>query len=116
MTLKVRGEVALVRQQSMKPREARLEVDHQRMQQFITSSTWDYAAVRRNVARWFAGSQPVEALVMDDTGFAKDGAASPCGARPYPGTLRNVGNCQVGVSVDLVDEAASSAADWRLFC
>jgi hypothetical protein len=26
-------------------------VDHQRLQQFIASSTWDYAAVRRNVAR-----------------------------------------------------------------
>src|ERR1022692_1478428 len=47
----------------------RLGVDHQPLQQFITSSTWDYAGVRRNVARWFAASQPVEALVVDDTGF-----------------------------------------------
>jgi hypothetical protein len=40
----------------MQPMAARLGVDHQRLQQFITSSTWDYVAVRRNVARWFAGS------------------------------------------------------------
>src|SRR5258705_229252 len=100
----------------MVPMAARLGADHQRLQQFITSSTWDYVAVRRNVARWFAGSQPVEALVVDDTGFAKDGAASPCVARQYSGTLGKVGNCQVGVSVHLVNERASCAADWRLFC
>jgi SRSO17 transposase len=52
-------------------------VDHQRLQQFITSSAWDYAAVRRNVARWFAAEQPVDALVIGDTGFPKDGTASP---------------------------------------
>ena len=46
-----------------KPMAARLGVDHQRLQQFITSSTWDYAAVRRNVARCFAARQQVEALV-----------------------------------------------------
>ena len=100
----------------MQPMAARLGVDHQRLQQFITSSTWDYAAVRRNVARWFASHQPVEALVIDDTGFAKDGTASPCVARQYSGTLGKVANCQVGVSVHLVNEHASCAADWRLFC
>jgi SRSO17 transposase len=95
---------------------ARLGIDHQRLQQFITSSTWDYAQVRRNVARWFAGGQPVEALVADDTGFAKNGAASPCVARQYSGTPGKAGNCQIGVSVHLVNERASCAADWRLFC
>jgi SRSO17 transposase len=114
--LYVRGLLTDGRRKSMQPMAARLGVDHQRLQQFITSSTWDYAAVRRNVARWFAGSQPVEALVVDDTGFAKDGAASPCVARQYSGTLGKVGNCQVGVSVHLVNEHASCAADWRLFC
>jgi SRSO17 transposase len=72
--------------------------------------------VRGNVARWFASSQPVEALVIDDTGFPKDGTASPCVAQQYSGTLGKVGNCQVGVSVHLVNEHASCAADWRLFC
>src|SRR5258705_4925378 len=100
----------------MVPMAARLGTDHQRLQQFITSSTWDYAAVRRNVARWFAAGQPVEALVVDDTGFPKDGDASPCVARQYSGTLGKTANCQVAVSVHLVNERASCAADWRLFC
>jgi SRSO17 transposase len=114
--LYVRGLLADGRRKSMQPMAARLGVDHQRLQQFITSSTWDYAVVRRNVARWFAACLPVEALVVDDTGFPKDGAASPCVARQYSGTLGKTGNCQVGVSVHLVSEHASCAADWRLFC
>ena len=114
--LYVRGLLTDGRRKSMQPMAERLGIDHQRLQQFITSSTWDYAAVRRNVARWFASSQPVEALVVDDTGFGKDGPASPCVARQYSGTLGKVGNCQIGVSVHLVNEHASCAADWRLFC
>ena len=114
--LYVRGLLADGQRKSMQPMAARLGTDHQRLQQFITSSTWDYVAVRRNVARWFAASQPVEALVVDDTGFAKDGTALPCVARQYSGTLGKVGNCQVAVSVLLVNEHASCAADWRLFC
>jgi SRSO17 transposase len=114
--LYVRGLLTGGQRKSMQPMAARLGTDHQRLQQFITSSTWDYAAVRRNVARWFAASQPVEALVVDDTGFPKDGTASPCVARQYSGALGKTGNCQIGVSVHLVNEHASCAADWRLFC
>jgi SRSO17 transposase len=114
--LYVRGLLTDGQRKSMQPMAARLGVDHQRLQQFITSSTWDYAAVRRNVARWFAASFPVEALVIDDTGFPKDGDASPCVARQYSGTLGKTANCQIGVSVHLVNEGASCAADWRLFC
>src|SRR5512142_1252089 len=114
--LYVRGLLTDGQRKSMQPMAARLGADHQRLQQFITSSTWDYVAVRRNVARWFAGSFPVEALVVDDTGFPKDGTASPCVARQYSGTLGKTANCQVAVSVHLVTEHASCAADWRLFC
>jgi SRSO17 transposase len=114
--LHVRGLLTDGQRKSMQPMAARLGVDHQRLQQFVTSSTWDYAAVRRNAARWSASSQPVEALVVDDTGFPKDGDASPCVARQYSGTLGKTANCQVAVSVHLVNEGASCAADWRLFC
>jgi SRSO17 transposase len=114
--LYLRGLLTDGRRKSMQPMAVRLGTDHQRLQQFITSSTWDYVAVRRNAARWFAASVPVDALVIDDTGFPKDGNASPCVARQYSGTLGKTGNCQVGVSVHLACEHASCAADWRLFC
>ena len=49
-------------------------------------------------------------------GLPRTGSASPCVARQYSGTLGKVGNCQIGVSVHLVNEQASCPADWRLFC
>src|SRR5438105_15837250 len=101
---------------SMQPMAERLGVDHQQLQQFITSSTWDYERVRANVARWAVEAIDPDAYVVDDTGFAKDGSASPCVARQYSGTLGKTANCQVGVSVHLAGEHASCAADWRLFC
>jgi hypothetical protein len=38
------------RRKSMEPMATRRGVDYQQFQQFITSSTWDYTPVRRNVA------------------------------------------------------------------
>lgn len=64
------------------------------MQQFITSSTWDHQRVRRTVARWVVTAIDPDAYVVDDTGFAKDGTASPSVARQYSGTLGKVGNCR----------------------
>lgn len=72
--------------------------------------------MRRNVARWAAGTISPQAYVVDDTGFAKDGTASPCVSRQYSGTLGKIGNCKVAVSVHLVTDHASPAANWRLFC
>ncbi|MEO6090154.1 MAG: transposase, partial [Umezawaea sp.] len=43
------------------------------------------------------------------------GKNSPGVARMYCGALGKTGICQVGVSVHLVDDHASSAVDWRLF-
>jgi len=94
----------------------RLGVDHQRLQQFIANSTWDYEQVRANVARWAANTINPRAYVADDSGFPKDGTASPCVARQYSGTLGKTANCQIGVSVQMVTDTASLAANWRLFC
>jgi SRSO17 transposase len=63
-----------------------------------------------------ADQQSKGEYVVDDTGFVKDGTASPCVARQYSGTLGKTGNCQIGVSVQMVTEVASLAANWRLFC
>src|SRR5437773_10747203 len=114
--LYVRGLLTDGARKSMQPMAARLGVDHQRLQQFITSSTWDYELVRANVARWAVGAIGPDAYVIDDTGFPKDGTASPCVARQYSGTLGKTANCQIGVSVQMVTDTASLAANWRLFC
>src|SRR3954469_1204274 len=97
------------------PMAARLGVDHQQLQQFVTSSTWDHVGVRKRIARWADAFIAPDAYVIDDTGFPKDGSDSPGVARMYSGTLGKVGNCQIGVSVHAVTDWASAAIDWRLF-
>ena len=85
--LYIRGLLTDGARKSMQPMAERLGVDHQRLQQFITSSAWDYERVRGNVARWAVQAIDPAAYVIDDTGFPKDGTASPCVARQYSGTL-----------------------------
>src|SRR5215213_8055191 len=99
----------------MQPMAARLGVDHQQLQQFVTSSTWDHVEVRKRVASWADEFIEPEAYVIDDSGFPKDGSDSPGVARMYSGTLGKVGNCQIGVSVHAVTDWASAAIDWALF-
>ncbi|MEV4297179.1 IS701 family transposase [Microbispora rosea] len=111
----LRGLLLDGRRKSMQPMAERLGVDHQGLQQFLTSSTWDLTEVRRRLAtRAVAVIAPV-AWVIDDTGFPKDGIASPAVARQYSGTLGKVGNCQIGVSVHAVTDAVSCPLNWRLF-
>ena len=114
--LYLRGLLTDGARKSMQPMAARLGVDHQGLQQFVTSSTWKYEAVRANLARWAFETIAPDAYVIDDTGFAKDGKSSPLVARQYSGTLGKTANCQVAVSLQLVTDHASLAANWRLFC
>ena len=48
--LYLRGLMLDGRRKSMQPMAERLGVDHQRLQQFMTSSTWDFVAMRRRLA------------------------------------------------------------------
>ena len=100
---------------STKAGQLQLGVDYQGLQQFVTSSTWDPTAVRQRLAARAIDVVGPDAWAVDDTGFPKDGRASPGVARQYSGSLGKVGNCQVGVSVSAVTDAASCPLDWRLF-
>lgn len=102
---------------SVEPMAARRGEDgnRQALAHFVTSSPWDAAHVRARLA-W--RMQPVikpTALVIDDTGFLKDGDASACVTRQYTGTAGKVTNCQAGVSLHLASNGASAAVNWRLF-
>jgi SRSO17 transposase len=111
----LRGLLLDGRRKSMQPMAARLGVDHQRLQQFVTTSTWDTGAVRARLAERAVELIDPVAWVFDDTGFPKDGIGSPGVARQYSGTLGKVANCQIGVSVHAVTDTASCPLDWRLF-
>src|SRR6059036_3264660 len=97
--LYARGLLTDGQRKSMQPMAERLGVDHQRLQQFVTSSTWDYVDVRRRVAHWSEEAIDPDAFAVDDVGFPKDGFDSPGVARMYSGALGKIGNCQIGVSV-----------------
>ncbi|MFD5410009.1 IS701 family transposase [Streptomyces nojiriensis] len=113
--LYLRGLLLEGRRKSMQPMAERLGVDHQQLQQFLTSSTWPVGDVRARLAwRAVAAVRP-EVWVVDDTGFPKDGRSSPGVARQYSGTLGKVGNCQIGVSVHAASDTASCPLAWRLF-
>ncbi|MBB4682950.1 SRSO17 transposase [Amycolatopsis jiangsuensis] len=112
--LYLRGLMLDGKRKSMQPMAQRLEVDHQQLQQFVTTSTWDHVEVRRRLTGWAGEFIAPDALVIDDTGFPKDGKDSPGVARMYCGALGKTGNCQIGVSVHAVTDWASAAIDWRL--
>jgi SRSO17 transposase len=75
--------------------------NEQNLQQFVNQSPWDpapvLAAYRARMAAAFAGEAGL--IVIDDTGFAKQGKHSVGVARQYSGTLGKRANCQVAVSL-----------------
>lgn len=80
------------RRKSMQPMAQRLGIDHQRLQQFVTTSPWKVDPVRQVLAHKAVDLIRPDAFVVDDTGFIKDGHASPGVARQYSGSLGKVGN------------------------
>ena len=115
--LYVRGLLEQGERKSLEPMVARLggEADYQSMQQFLADSPWDPVLVVRAVAERVAGEIDVEAWVLDDTGFPKDGKRSPGVKRQYSGTLGKIGNCQVGVSLHAVGTKGTVPLGWALY-
>ncbi|MGW3955785.1 IS701 family transposase [Streptomyces sp. NPDC004752] len=113
----LRGLLLDGRRKSVEPMAARLGEDgnRQALAHFITTSPWDVAHVRARLAWRMQQVIRPTALVVDDTGFLKDGDASACVARQYTGTAGKVTNCQARVSLHLASNGASAAVGWRLF-
>jgi SRSO17 transposase len=115
--LYVRGLLELGARKSLEPIVERLggDADYQSMQQFVADSPWDPALVVKAVAERVASQIDVEAWVLDDTGFPKDGKDSPGVKRQYSGTLGKRGNCQIGVSVHAVGARGTMPLGWALY-
>lgn len=113
--LYLRGLMLEGRRKSMQPMGDRLGIDYQQLQQFVSTSPWKVEPVRRKLISRAVEAIDPHAWVVDDTGFPKDGPASPGVARQYSGSLGKVGNVQIGVSVHAVTDHASCPLDWRLF-
>jgi SRSO17 transposase len=115
--LYLRGLLEQGPRKSLEPMVERLggDADYQSMQQFVADSPWDPALVVKAVAERVASAIEVEAWVLDDTGFPKDGKDSPGVKRQYSGTLGKTGNCQIGVSAHAVGGRGTVPLGWALY-
>jgi len=97
----VRGLLSDSPRKSMEAMWARLSDpgSYQALQHFITEATWSADAVWRRLREVTPAREGV--LIIDGTGFPKQGKASVGVQRQYSGTLGKVGNCQVAVTAAL---------------
>jgi len=88
----------------------------QALQQFLNQSPWGDRPVRDRLARRVVAAVGTGGFVIvDDTGFPKQGTHSVGVARQYSGTLGKVGNCQVAVTLQYATEQEVFALDAELY-
>jgi SRSO17 transposase len=92
---------------------------HQSLLHFVGNAPWSDAAMLGKVAELvlpaIERSGPVEAWIIDDTGFPKKGRHSVGVTRQYCGQLGKQDNCQVAVSLSLANHDASLPIAYRLY-
>jgi SRSO17 transposase len=97
----------------------RTAAQHQSLLHFIGQGGWSDAAVlakvREMVLPQIERHGPMEAWIIDDTSFPKQGRHSVGVAHQYCGQLGKQANCQVAVSLSLANHAASLPVAYRLY-
>jgi hypothetical protein len=86
----------------------------QGIQQFLNQSPWDWAPVRRNLARYATSILKPRAWVVTEVAVAKNGRSSVGVERQYAPSLGRVLNCQRGLGVFLAGDRGAVPVDWRL--
>ena len=99
---------------------SRAAAEHQSLLHFVGQSPWSDEAVLAKVRELVvpaieARGGPIEAWIVDDTGFAKKGVHSVGVARQYCGRVGKVDNCQIAVTLSLANHAASLPIAYRLY-
>ena len=113
------GEHKSVEPMAARTAPARMAAQHQSLLHFVANATsWDeevLAKVREMVLPAIEKSGPVEAWIIDDTSFPKQGK-HPVGVHhQYCGQLGKQANCQVAVSLSVANHAASLPVAYRLY-
>ena len=97
----------------------KVPAQHQSLLHFVGQAPWSdervLAKVRDLVVPTMERSGPIEALIIDDTGFPKKGTHSVGVARQYCGQLGKQDNCQVAVSLSIAHHSASLPVAYRLY-
>jgi SRSO17 transposase len=98
---------------------ARVSAQHQSLLHFVGNAPWSdervLAKVRELVLPSIERSGPIEAWIVDDTGFPKKGRHSVGVTRQYCGQLGKQDNCQVAVTLSIANHAASLPVAYRLY-
>lgn len=101
---------------SLEPMAARLNVDSQTLQQLVTSSPWSdetvWRAIRQEVIPHL---EPLEAWVVDETGWLKQGRHSVGVSHQYCGAVGKQANCQVSVELVVSDGWVAAPIAGRLY-
>ena len=97
----------------------RTAAQHQSLLHFVGQGDWSdqqvLAKVREMVLPEIERYGPIEAWIIDDTGFPKKGRHSVGVARQYCGQLGKQDNCQVAVTLSLANHHASLPVAYRLY-
>lgn len=98
---------------------ARADATHQSLLHFIGVARWDDHEVRRFGAKYALDAmtvqEPVEAWIVDDTGFLKQGKHSVGVQRQYTGSAGKITNCQIGVSLTVATRTEQLPIDFELY-
>jgi len=98
---------------------AQVAAKHQSLLHFVGNAPWLDAAMLAKVSELvlpaIERSGPIEAWIIDDTGFPKKGRHSVGGTRQYCGQLGKQDNCQVAVSLSLANHDGSLPVAYRLY-
>ena len=98
---------------------ARTAAQHQSLLHFIGVAAWSdeevLAKVREMVLPSMQRQGPIEAWIIDDTGFPKHGKHSVGVQVQYCGQLGKEANCQVAVSLSIGNHSASLPVAYRLY-
>ena len=101
---------------SIEPMAQRLGVDAQSLQQFVSNSPWSdtavWTAIRREI---IPRLEPIEAWVVDETGWLKQGQHSVGVSHQYCGSVGKQANCQVSVEVVVSDGTVAAPVAGRLY-
>src|SRR5437667_179218 len=98
---------------------AQVAAKHQSLLHFVGNAPWLDAAMLAKVSELvlpaIERSGPIEAWIIDDTGFPKKGRHSVGVTRQYCGQLGKQDNCQVAVSLSLANHDGSLPVAYRLY-
>jgi SRSO17 transposase len=101
---------------SIEPMAARLGVEKQKLTQFVSDSPWNdepvWSSIRREVIPHL---EPIEAWVVDETGWLKQGTHSVGVSHQYCGAVGKQANCQVSVEVVVSDGWIAAPIGGRLY-